>query len=190
MAEPCSTAFQVSNTELPPNVAPEESCWFAIHTRPRYEKKVTAELQGKGIEAYLPLYSDTHQWSDRRRVVELPIFPGYVFLRAASSMNSRVSVLRTNGVIHFVGSRNMGTAIPDYEIEAVRLVVKRNSSFVPHPYGPQVGQQVRIRGGCLDGLTGVLRAVNGDDNLIISVNLIQRSIAMRVKGYEIEAISA
>jgi transcription antitermination factor NusG len=164
-----------------------EATWFAIHTRPRYEKKVSAELQEKGITNFLPLHSAVHQWSDRKRVVHVPLFPGYVFVRIAPALTSRVAVLRTNGVLSFVGVRNMGIPIPDGEIDAVRMVVEEQVAFEPHSY-LTVGQRVCIRGGSLDGVSGVLTAVNGDESLVISVNLIQRSIAMRIEGYQVEAV--
>ena len=165
----------------------DQLSWFAIQTRPRYEKKVTAELQEKDIKVFLPLHSATHQWSDRRRVVDIPLFPGYVFVRIASFLNSRISVLRTNGVISFVGVRNTGIPIPDCEIEAVQAVLEGGFAFASYPY-LRVGQRVCIRGGCLDGVSGVLEAVNGKQSLVISVNLIQRSIAMRIEGYKVEAM--
>src|SRR5262249_12004389 len=154
--------------------------WYALRTRPRFEKKVTAELNEKGIETFLPLNSAVHQWSDRKRVVHLPLFPGYVFVRMVASLSERIVVLRTNGVASFVGVRNIGVPIPDDEIDAVRTVVEQKIPFEPYPY-LKVGQRVCIRGGCLDGVGGVLTAVNGDQSLIISVNLIQRSIAMRIE---------
>ena len=98
-------------------VAKDERAWFAIQTRPRYEKKVAVELHEKGIKTFLPLCSAVHKWSDRRRLVHLPLFPGYVFVRIAPAPAERVAVLRTNGVGNFVGVRNMGLPIPDEEIE-------------------------------------------------------------------------
>lgn len=168
-------------------VAREQSCWFAIQTRPRYEKKVTAELEEKGIRTFLPIHSVKHQWSDRYRMVDLPLFPGYVFVHIAPALPDRVSVLRTNGVMSFVGVRNAGIPIPDGEIEAIQAVINGGVAYEPYPY-LQVGQAVRIRGGCLDGIGGVLVAINGDQSLIVSVNLIQRSIAMRIEGYQVEAM--
>jgi transcription antitermination factor NusG len=106
-------------------------------------------------------------------------------VRIAAVQDARVAVLRTNGVINFVGVRGIGTPIPDSEIEAVRALLTQQIPFIPYPY-LRVGQSVRIRGGALDGIKGILAKVNGDQSLIISVELIQRSIAMRVTGYDIE----
>jgi transcription antitermination factor NusG len=160
--------------------------WFAVQTRPRYERKVNSELREKGIQTFLPLHSETHQWSDRRKIVEMPLFPGYIFVRVTASIDDRVPVLRTNGVINFVGARNTGVAIPDSEIDSVQSVLKSGLPFGLYPH-LEIGQRVYVRGGCLDGVAGVLTAVNGDRGLVVSVNLIQRSIAMRIEGFKVEA---
>jgi transcription antitermination factor NusG len=143
-------------------------------------------LQEKGVQAFLPLHSEIHQWSDRKRTVEMPLFPRYIFVKVAPSAEDRVRVLRTNGVINFVGARNMGVVIPDSEIDSVKSVVKSGLAFNPRPH-LEIGQRVFVRGGCLDGVQGVLTAVNGDRGLVVSVNLIQRSIAMRIEGFNVEA---
>ena len=164
----------------------DESSWFAIQTRPRYEKKVGSELQEKGINVFLPLFSVKRQWSDRQRVVNPPLFPGYVFVRLVPTLSNRVSILRTNGVNGFVGNRGVGIPIPDGEIEALRTAINQKVAFVPYPY-LKIGKRVCIRGGCLDGIEGMLVAINGDQSLVVSVVLIQRSIAIRITGYSVEA---
>jgi transcription antitermination factor NusG len=166
---------------------PIETFWFAVQTRPRYEKKVALELQEKGIECFLPLHSVKRQWSDRKQAVSLPLFPGYTFVRIIPAQHLRVAVLRTNGVINFVGPKGTGAIIPDGEIEAVQAILKENIPFKLYPY-LKVGRAVHIRGGCLDGIKGILTKINGDQSLIISVELIQRSVAMRVTGYDIEPV--
>ncbi len=163
----------------------EAPAWFAVQTRPRHEKKVSAELQEKGVSAFLPLVSSTRQWSDRSRVVEVPLFPQYVFVRIAQTLQTRVSVLRTNGVTNFVGTRGIGVPIPDEQIERVQTVVARGIPATPHSF-LNVGKRIRIRGGALDGLQGILTAVNGNQTLVVSVELIQRSIAIRIAGFSVE----
>jgi transcription antitermination factor NusG len=178
-----------SITGEPSNANPgselEAPAWFAVQTRPRHEKKVSAELREKGVSAFLPLVSSTRQWSDRSRVVEMPLFPQYVFVRIAQTLDTRVSVLRTNGVTSFVGTRGIGVPIPDEQMERVQTVVARGIPVTPHSF-LNVGSRIRIRGGALDGLQGILIAVNGDQTLVVSVELIQRSIAIRIAGFSIE----
>jgi transcription termination/antitermination protein NusG len=181
--------IQLATNEVPAvnlDVLSGPKAWFAVHTRPRFEKKVALELQEKGIQAFLPLDSVKRQWSDRKQTVSLPLFPGYTFVRIPVDQDLRVAVLRTNGVNNFVGARGMGTPIPDSEIEAVQALVRQQVPFKVYPY-LRLGQTVRIRGGCLDGIKGILTKINGDESLVISVELIQRSIAMRVTGYDIDA---
>jgi transcription antitermination factor NusG len=165
----------------------ETLCWFALQTRPRFEKKVAAELREKRIEAFLPVQNSLRRWSDRRQLVEMPLFPGYVFVRAASTVEARVSVLRTIGVTSFVGVRGIGTMIPDEEVSAIQTLLMEKVAFQPHPY-LTIGQKIRIRGGSLDGIQGILTQIRGDQSLVVSVELIQRSIAMRVSGFQVEAI--
>jgi transcription antitermination factor NusG len=160
--------------------------WVAVQTWPRYEKKVAFELERKEVEVFLPLLACQHQWSDRRRTVQLPVFPSYLFVRIPETVDTRVAVLRTNGVINFVGTRNLGTPIPESEIESVRILLERGIGFQNHPF-LNVGQRVRIRGSSLDGVEGILVAKNDDLSLVVSIQILQRSLAIRVAGYRIEA---
>jgi len=166
-------------------VAPADKSWFAVQTRPRHEKRVAAGLQEKGIKAFLPLLSENHRWSDRFRVVDVPLFRSYVFIQTVDTPATRISVLRTLGVVRFVGVRGSGIPIPDDQIESVRIVLEHGIRFTPFPY-LNVGQRVRIRGGSLEGIQGILLGMNCDQSLIISVELIQRSLAIRVAGYQVE----
>ena len=166
-------------------VAPADKSWFAVQTRPRHEKRVAAGLQEKGIRTFLPLLSENHRWSDRFRLVDIPLFPGYVFIQTVDTPATRISVLRTLGVVRFVGVRGAGIPIPDNQIESVRIVLEHGIRFTHFPY-LDVGQRVRIRGGSLEGVQGILLGMNCDQSLIISVELIQRSLAIRVAGYQVE----
>ena len=161
--------------------------WYAIQTLSRHEKRVEQGLREKAVHAFLPLNKTQNQWSDRQKTVELPLFPGYVFVNIAPDARSRVPVLQTNGVISFLGVRGIGTPIPDSEISAVQKLLQEKVPFEPYPF-LKVGQGVRIRGGSLDGIKGILTQIRGDQSLVVSVDLIQRSIAMRVSGFQVEAI--
>ena len=97
---------------LPPTGLFELTYWYAVQTRARHKKKVATKLQEKGAITFLPLVTQTHRWSDRRKVIELPLFPCYAFARLASSVEMRLSTLQTPGVLSIVGARGMGTPIP------------------------------------------------------------------------------
>jgi len=170
----------------PANATPEMN-WYAIRTRSRHEKIVERQLQGQGIEVFYPVISQIHQWSDRRKLVESPLFAGYAFVRIAQSPEERIRVLRTQGVVEMVGAHGQGIAIPVQQIEAVRAVVASNTPFTNHAF-LRVGQRVRVRGGSLDGVEGILVAQNGGRNLVISVEPIQRSLSIRIQGYEVEPV--
>ena len=165
----------------------DRSAWFAVHTRMRFEKTVAYELRAKGIETFVPLLPATHTWSDRQQVVHEPLFPAYVFVRITPVQDKRIAVLRTIGVNHFVGVRGVGTPIPNAEILAVHTVLEQCVPFQFHPF-LNIGKRVRIRGGCLDGIEGILTAISGNESIVVSVQLIQRSIAMRITGYRVEPV--
>lgn len=159
--------------------------WYAVQTWPRYEKKISAEFQRKEVETFLPLFSSKHQWSDRRRTVHLPLFPGYVFVRIGPAPRARIPVLRANGVVGFVGARGVGVPIQDEEIDSVRLLLAGGVAIQQYPF-LNVGQRVRVRGGSLDAVEGILVKKNDDLSLVVSIDIIQRSISVRISGYQIE----
>jgi len=161
--------------------------WYAIQTWPQYEKKVAAEFQRKDIEVFLPLRCAKRAWSDRLAIVQVPLFPSYVFVRLEESSNARISVLRTNGVAGFVGIRGRGVSIPQAQIESVRLVIRSGVAFQHHLH-LTVGRRIRIRGGCLDGVEGTLLDKKEDLSMLVSIQMIQRSLVLRVAGYSVEAV--
>jgi transcription termination/antitermination protein NusG len=164
-----------------------EARWYALHTRSRHEKRVAAHLEERGLTVFLPLLRELHRWSDRRRLVEVPLFPGYVFVRTVSCAEVRILLLRTAGVASLVGAHGRGAPIPDKEIEDVQTLVNHRIPLAPYPF-LDVGQRVRIRGGSLDGMEGILAARNADRSLVVSVELIRRSVAIRLAGYDVEAL--
>lgn len=168
---------------------PQADCtnWYTIHTRARHERVVENGLQGQGLTTFLPLVTEVHRWSDRRKSVELPLFSSYVFVKMAMTPEERVRAFRVNGVLSFVGIRGAGIPVPDEEIDAVRTLVTKKISWSAHPF-LKVGQRVRIRGGALDGLEGIFLSQSGDHKLIVSVNAIQRSLAVRIEGYDVEPL--
>lgn len=161
--------------------------WYAIRTRSRHEKVVERQLQGQAIEVFYPVSSQIRQWSDRRKLVESPLFPGYVFVHIAPSPEEKVRVLRTHGVVDLVGYQGQGISIPGDQIDAVRALVNGNVPYTKHAF-LKVGQRVRVRGGSLDGVEGILVAHNGARNLVISVEPIERSLSIRIEGYQVEPI--
>jgi transcription termination/antitermination protein NusG len=161
--------------------------WYALHTRSRHEKIVAQRLEERGVTTFLPVVTEVHRWSDRKKSVQMPLFGCYVFAKFVPNRSERLQVLRVEGVFGLVGGQGEGIAIPDEQIAAVRNLVEGQLPWSSHPF-LKIGQRVRIRSGALDGLEGVLVQRNGDRTLVISVDAIQRSLAVRVEGYEVEAI--
>jgi transcription antitermination factor NusG len=161
--------------------------WYAVQTRPRHEKKVAAELAGRGIENYVPLLGQIHRWSDRRKKVELPLFPGYAFVNAALSPETRISILRVWGVLNFVGSQNLGTPIPEKQIESIRMLMAQNLQAKPYPF-LRSGQRVVVRSGALAGLEGIFLRTEGRKRLVISIESIQQSVVLTIEGYDIQPL--
>jgi transcription antitermination factor NusG len=160
--------------------------WFAVQTRYRFEKKVMAELHRKECEAYLPMLTEHHTWSDRQKVVTIPLFPGYAFVHIDQSRDARQAVLHTAGLIGFVRFGGIMAAVPPKQIEDLQLLLRENGLFSLHSF-VKAGQRVRIRGGCLHGLEGVLMQ-HEEGKLVISIESIQRSLAVEIKGYELELV--
>ena len=176
-----------SGSVLPPRcVAYEESNWYAIYTRARHEKRVATQFKEKNVRTFLPLLRQIHRWSDRRSAVEVPMFSCYAFVRIAPSSEERLRILRTPGVLGFVGNERQGTPIPDAQIESLRKAINEKLPCLPHPF-ITAGQRVRIRGGSLHGVEGILMRQGSDQSLVLSVELLQRSVSLRVEGYDIES---
>ncbi len=165
---------------------PEQPQWYAVQTRCRFEKKVAAQLQQKGYETYLPVRTERHAWSDREKSVTVPLFPGYAFVQISRSAPERRRVLATAGLIGFVSFGKIIATIPRKQIEYLRLVLKENAPFSLHPF-VKTGRRVRVRGGSLNGIEGILLR-HDKEKLVLSVDAIQRSLAIEIHGYELELI--
>lgn len=168
-------------------VSQEDLRWYALHTRARHEKAIERRLQEQGMETFVPTTVEVHRWSDRKKKVEVPLFSCYVFVRCTLSAEDRTRVYQVESVHGFVGSRGASLPIPDDQIESIQKVLTQTAPWRSHPF-LKVGQRVRVRGGAMDGVEGVFLSENGDRSLIISVDAIQRSMAVRIDGYDVEPV--
>ena len=159
--------------------------WYAIQTRYRCEAKVAAQLERKCIEIFLPVLQEIHRWSDRQKRISTPLFSGYVFARLHPIPPTRLHVLRTAGVIGFVGSRGEASAIPEKQIRDLQQLLSHQVPCRLHSF-LRTGQRVRIRGGCLDGLEGILERT--EERLVISIETVERALAIQIRGYELEPL--
>ena len=161
------------------------SRWYVTYTLPRHEKAVASRLLMEEVETYLPLYRAERRWNLRKVKVELPLFPGYVFVRMLTT--DRVRVLAQPGVIRLVGSNGRAAALPDSEIETLRstLAIYRAE---PYPY-LTAGKKIRIRSGPFTGLEGKIVRRKGKMGLVASIDLIQRSILLELDAAEADLAS-
>jgi transcription antitermination factor NusG len=151
--------------------------WYALNVRPRFERSVVVHLSSRGYKPFLPCYSAKRQWSDRVKSIELPLFPGYLFCRF--DINSRFPIVTTPGVNFIVGVGRVPEAISDAEIEAIRAIVNSGLRYEPHPF-VAVGQVVQVEQGALSGLFGLVTDIKGTSRLIVSINLLRRSVATEI----------
>ncbi len=157
--------------------------WYALQTYSRHEKRVHKELGLRDFESFLPLYGAAHRWKNGCPVrVELPLFPGYLFVRIAP--RDRFGILGFPGAISVVGSASGPWPIPNAEIAGLRASLQ-SCNVGPYPY-PAVGQKVRIKSGPLANLTGILVRHSGGFRVVLSVELIRRAAAVEVKADEVE----
>jgi len=162
-----------------------EERWYAVHTFANHEKRVAKQLEERAVEHFLPLYGSVRRWKDRKVKLELPLFPGYVFVRLA--LRYRLRVLQTPGVARLVGFGGLPTALPDQEIEAMHNSLQRQSLLEPYPY-LTIGRRARLKSGPLRGLEGILVRRKGLLRLVLSLDLIQRSVAVEVDAVDVEPI--
>jgi transcription elongation factor/antiterminator RfaH len=160
--------------------------WYAIQTRYRFERKVTSQLQSQGLETFLPLLQEVHHWSDRQKLVDTLLFPGYMFVRLDPSPVVQKKILQAGGVIGLITFAGEAAPVPAKQIDDLRILLSQNVPCALHPF-LKAGQRVRIRDGSLDGLEGILEEA-GKKRLVISIESIQRAIAITIEGYELQLI--
>ena len=173
-----------ANTEELSTQAPKAN-WYALYTCARHEKKVAEQIERRDVSCFLPLYRSVRRWKDRRKQLDLALFPGYVFVRM--SLLNKLKVLEVPGVVRFVSFDGHPAALPDEEIEALRNRLVGNAKMEPHPY-LRSGRKVRVHSGPLQGLEGVIVRRKDRCRLVFSIDLIQRSLAIEVDEADIEAV--
>jgi transcription antitermination factor NusG len=157
--------------------------WFALEVNSRKENWISAHLVGQDYECFLPKYKSVRQWSDRRKEIESPLFPGYLFCRF--NPLERLPILKTPGVIQIVGCNRSPVPIDEQEIQAIQRMIESGFAGQPWPY-LEVGERVRIQSGALRGLEGILISLKGNYRLVLSVTLLKRSVAVEVDASAVQ----
>ena len=151
--------------------------WYALHVHARKEAFVASQLEGNGLECFLPTYKSVRKWSDRVKEIQQPLFPSYLFSRF--DFQDRRAVVMTAGVLQVVGNGRTPVPIPDEEISAIQMGVASGLPHQPWPY-IEVGERVRVAHGTFSGLEGILINIKGNHRVVLSVSLLQRSVAFEV----------
>ena len=159
------------------------ACWYAVYTCPRHEKCVADHVERRQMRAFLPLYRTKHRWKDRSKVVELALFPGYVFVHLA--LQHRLRVLEIPGVVRFVSFHGKPAPLPEAELESLRRGCAGRVSMAPHPY-LQVGRRVRLKSGPMAGLEGILRRRKEGLRLVVSIEMLMRAVAVEVDEVDVD----
>jgi transcription antitermination factor NusG len=159
--------------------------WNAIYTRHQHEKSVAESLTGSGFEVFLPTYETVRQWTDRKKKLSLPLFPCYVFLRATEER--RLQILSTPGVHFVVMFSGRPAQIPDFEIEAIRKAIDSRLRVEPHPF-LRCGDWVQVTSGPLADVEGILVRKKGSYRLVLSTELLGKSIAVEIDAFSVKPI--
>jgi transcription antitermination factor NusG len=187
MLNECSSNDFAGATQMvfSPDLEPSVPRWYAAYTWSRHEKSVAKQLEERRMESFLPLYRSWHRWKDRRQQVDLPLFPSYVFVYMA--LTERVRVLELPGVAALVTFQGRPAALPTAEIEGLRRGLEREIYAEPHPF-LRIGHKVRVRGGPLAGTEGILVRKKDKLRMVISLEVLMRSIAVEVDAADIAAV--
>ena len=162
---------------------PDESNWWALYTRHQHEKNVAEMLSAKGFEIFLPLFESTRRWKDRKKVISMPLFPCYVFVRGGH--DRRLQVVSTPGVHMALRRGDQIAVVPDWEIEAIQRVVAGSFKVEPFPF-LKCGMRVRVMKGALEGVEGILVRKKNLWRLVLSVDMLAQSVAVEVNASDVE----
>lgn len=163
----------------------DASNWYVLYTRHQHEKTVAQMLCNKGFEILLPLYSSANRWKDRTKLITLPLFPCYVFLRGG--LERRVDIMKTPGVNALVSSAGRPASVPVEEISAIQRIVASGADVEPHPF-MKCGDRVKVKGGPLMGLEGILVRKKDLYRLVLSVEMLGKSASVEVDAFLVERL--
>lgn len=169
-----------------PQPLPPGKLWYAVYTRAQHEKQVATQLAQQAVECFLPLYESVRRWKDRRVVLNLPLFPSYVFVHL--DLPDRLKVLQTLGVVKLVEFGGVPCPIPDAEIEVLQSCLARRMRMQPHPY-LSVGRRVCVKSGPLAGLEGILVRRKNSYRLVLSIDSISSSVWVELDAVDVEPLS-
>lgn len=162
--------------------------WYAIHVKSRHEFQVSERLTKAGIEAFLPVVERFRRWKDRKKLINFPLFPGYLFVHIDKNPQSRLTVLKTKGIVRLLGTApGEPEPVPEEQIISLKKLVENKADLNPYPYLNE-GQRVRIKRGTLAGVEGIFVKKLGQHMLVLSVDILQKGVSLKLDASEIETI--
>jgi transcription antitermination factor NusG len=161
------------------------SNWYALSTRHQYEKSVALALSNKNFEVFLPLCPSVRRWQDRAKLLSIPLFPGYLFIR--EGMDQQLQILTTPGVVRIVGWGGRPAVVPQVQLEAVKRIIESRFKVESHPFLER-GDRIRVKTGPLAGLEGILARLKGATRLIVSIGMLGQSAAVEIDILSVERI--
>lgn len=159
--------------------------WHAVYTHARHEKKVALQLKERSIEHFLPVFRSIRRWKDRRKELDLVLFPGYVFVRL--SMRDRLRVLQLPGVVRFVSFNGQPAELPGADLEALRRGLSHGIRAEHHPY-LTVGRRVKVTHGPMAGAQGILVRTKNNCRVVISIDAIMRAVAVEINEEDVTPV--
>jgi len=165
----------------------EDSAWWVLYTRHQHEKTVAEMLSEKGFEVFLPLYESIRRWKDRKKLLNLPLFPCYVFVQGG--IDRRLQVVTTPGIYTILFHGERVAIVPEAEIQAIRRIVEGKFRVEPHPF-LKCGERVRVTRGSLEGVEGILVRKKNLYRLVISVDMMAQAVAVEIDADDVEPVTA
>jgi len=162
-----------------------EPRWYVLHTHSHCEQRVASELSMRRFETYLPVFREQHQWKDRKKLVELPLFPGYVFVRLLDSAATRLEVRKVDKVVRILGQGDSIEPVAAEEIDGLKRLTAASARCLAHPLLRE-GAWVRVRRGALEGLEGLLISIKSQTRLVVSITLLSQSVSAEIDSSDVE----
>ncbi len=160
--------------------------WYVLYLRSRFEKRVHEELLRRGVESFLPMIWEVRQWSDRKKKVEMPLFPGYEFVRI--ELKEKIRVLQVDGVVRFVSVREHPSPVPDKQIESLKLIVGGSPKSIRREQPLNEGEMVKVKSGPFAGAQGIVVRAKNSTRVLISIGVIQQAVSVEVPGSDLEPV--
>lgn len=162
--------------------------WYAIYVRSRHEFKVLDRLTKAGINAFLPVVERLNKWKDRKKLVNFPLFPGYLFVHIRKIYDDMLAVLKTHGVVRFISIiPGEPEPVPDEQIDSLKRLIESKESIDPYPYLKE-GQRVRIKKGPLAGVEGILTEKTGQHLFVLSVDILRQGVSIKIDASDVEPV--